>query len=580
MKHMPELNPTQRQAARANDGPVLIVAGPGTGKTKTLTERIVYILGQGTPAGHILALTFTNKAAREMRERLSKLLGATNNLPKVTTFHALGYELLSQTGAITLIKEAERNQLIRELPRPAALKGVSIRELGHMISQAKTTPEQKKLTEPVRKLLAAYEQTLAEHKLHDFDDLLSKTYQLLTDHPDQQPQYTYLLVDEFQDTSELQYALLRQLNTTDNLFVIGDPNQSIYGFRGAGAEMFGRFRHDFPHAPEITLTTNYRSAPEIVHLGNAIFPDAPPLQPHLAQPGQVQAVQVLNEYSEAGWIINGIEREIGGSTMLRGSQHHAAEGGAESFRDFAVLYRTHATSRTVKRLLDESGMPFQVAGEGSPYERPDVKTILDTLAYCADGADLPAVKGLSASKLKTLLEPLKTTTATTSQLAATIVKKLQLEPSSDLQQFLNGLHRFDHQSIPAYLEHIRTIADQDFYDPTADAITLLTIHAAKGLEFKHLFLIGAEEDLLPHKRPHTEPNIDEERRLFYVAVTRAQTRLDILHTKKRSSQPATLSRFITPIPQHLLPRIIDPDIANQTRRLQKRAQKRSQTTLF
>ncbi|HUS25957.1 MAG TPA: ATP-dependent helicase [Nevskiaceae bacterium] len=569
-----QLNPEQLRAVEAPNGPVLIVAGPGTGKTKTLVARITHLIEQGIPAEDILALTFTNKAAREMRERV----GSTG--AQITTFHALCNSILTKLDGKKplFVAEAERQQIIRTLKKSQELKGLSVRELGLQISRAKNSTQAS--NDPaLAKLITAYNAELQARNLCDFDDLLLRLYDHLQG---AMPNTTYqaILVDEFQDTNGLQYELLKLLNSTDNLFVIGDPKQSIYGFRGASAGVFDRFKTDWPNATEIALTINYRSAPDIVALGNAIFSNATQLTPHQTQLGHVQVMQLLSEYSEARWIIAQVERAIGGSTMLKGSEHHAQDTGC-TFRDFAVLYRSHATAKPLQRLLDESGIPFQVAGEGTPYQRPDIARILNALSYIAGKIEQPQLSGLTTTQAQILLDPLKTTQQTLPDLVQTIVKVLNVatdDNRQDLQQLLNSLIRF--KDAAAYLEYVQTIAEQEFYDPLADAVTLLTIHAAKGLEFKHVFVIGANEGLLPHYRPGQQPNIDEERRLFYVAVTRAKQNLDILHAKTRGGKPARLSRFITELPADVLKPTTDPDMAAQVRKSKLRHYKKAQGSLF
>lgn len=241
-------------------------------------------------------------------------------------------------------------------------------------------------------------------------------------------------------------------------------------------------------------------------------------------------------------------------------------------------------SKALRNKLDESGIPYQIAGEGSPFQKPEIAAIITCLQYLAGTNELPkGILRLSASQVKTLLEPLTHSqhNLKVSKLAGHIAKLLQFDMNqARLQQFLGSTVRFDNQSLETYLAHIQAIAEQEFYDPLADAVTLFTIHAAKGLEFPHVFLIGAEDNILPYLRAHGDTNLNEERRLFYVAVTRARDRLDILHAKKRAGKPATLSSFVTDIPASLLPRRTDPNMATQQERLRKRAVKRSQTTLF
>jgi superfamily I DNA/RNA helicase len=580
-----ELNEQQRRAVEAEDGPVLIVAGPGTGKTKTLTARIAHLLTTGVAPGEITALTFTNKAAKEMRERVMGLLGHKQTLPRIATFHALGHEFLSQQTdePLRFVGEAERLAIIRALPKSTELKALSSRELAGRISRSKNSLSLK--TDDLAKLVARYNKALVEKGWHDFDDLLAQTYQLLSDDMAIRQAVAktcrYLLVDEFQDTNELQYQLLRLIRGSDNLFIIGDPLQSIYGFRGASGGIFQRFKIDFPAAQEITLTTNYRSAPEIIALSNAVFPDAPELRAYQKQSGRVQAVQVLNDFSEANWIVSEIDQHLGGTDMLKSHSTDDSRAQIRQFSDYAVLYRTHRVAKVLEQKMADSGIPYQVVGDDSPYEQPLIKTILQTLRFLAEG-EAPSVKGVSPSQLETLLgdvdmgQPL-------SRLVEAIIRKLGLDQEGThqrLSQFMSTLVHFDAKPLADYLKHIDDIAEQGFYDAGAEAVTLLTIHAAKGLEFTHVFLVGAEEGLLPFMRKDKPTDVEEERRLFYVAVTRAQQQLDILYTKSRGSGPAELSRFVRGISGDILPRLTDPAMASQQKRQHKRRLKRAQQTLF
>lgn len=602
-----ELNNEQRRAVEAGDGVALIVAGPGTGKTKTLTARMAWLLesGQAKPED-IVALTFTNKAAREMRERLGGLLGEGSKLPKIATFHALGRDLLRASEIGTLISERERNEIIRGLSKPAALRGANVREMSLLISRTKTsiTPSD---DEPIWELLRAYETALTDAGMHDFDDLLCKALEILRDDEAPRPGYKYVLVDEFQDTSEMQYEILKLLGSGGNIFAIGDPNQSIYAFRGAGAEMFVRLRQDFPQVQEIDLIINYRSRPEIIALANAIFPDSPQLLPDKKSVPQnyagahfrgksVQALQTLNEYSEAAYMLGRIEQGIGGSTML------SANGDQEvrEPRDYAVLYRTHRAAKVLQRAFADSGVPYQVVGEGSPYEQPEVQGIIEIMRCLHAPSDqaklrlmkLPALKSPTLSQIDALLVKFQSADdLLVVDLARDIAEKLEFGQDSqrqNIQQFLGSLVQFGscQQGLAACLRHIDEISEGEFFDPSVNAVTLLTIHAAKGLEFPHMFLIAAEEGILPKTaqgrtlRNNDTAPVDEEHRLFYVAVTRAKDNLEILHTKFRGGEPAKLSRFASELPETMLPRSTDPDMKTLERRAEKRRQKRAQTSLL
>lgn len=566
-----DLNKKQQRAAEAGEGPVLIVAGPGTGKTKTLVARIMYLItNRKVRPERILALTFTKKAAEEMSSRVTPhIMGGK---PRIATFHALCYDLLDSN--LPFVGEAERLQIIKSLPRPKALKDLSVRELALLVSRAKNAVT---IDDPdVAKVVRAYNKTLAGQSLRDFDDLLLQTYERLQGdaafRQDVESRYQYILVDEFQDTNRLQYEILKLLGTK-NVFVIGDPLQSIYGFRGAGSGIFDAFKTDFPGATEITLTTNYRSVPQVVRLSNTIFPGTVALDAHSQHPGRVRAVEVLNEYAEARWVLGEIQRAIGGGDFLKAvSDDERATH--RRLSDFAVLYRSRPAAAVFQKVLAESGLPYQVVGDGSPYDRPEIQAVITLMRSSVSGAPI-VLEGYTSAEQRFLQDELtKAPLAKPSALAERIISILGIEADRDLQQFVGTLVRF--RDVPAAIAYFESIAEHGFYDPSADAITLLTIHASKGLEFPNVFLIGAEEGILPSGRGDES----EERRIFYVAATRARERLEITHARNRGGQQSELSRFIRQLPASALERHTDPGMADQLRRIAKRAAKNSQTSLF
>ena len=587
MDWLKTLNEEQRQAVETVQGPLLIVAGPGTGKTKTLTTRITYLIQNGHAApSEVLALTFTKKAAEEMRERINALLPSA--MPVVTTFHALCRQLLPGGRDIRFIDDHERTILIKQLRKSVKFGDLTTRELALEISRLKNLPPNTPITDAsMRQLLDVYNQALKERSQHDFDDLLLQAYDFLRRTKTTLP-YRYILVDEFQDTNLLQYELLQLLKQNDNICVIGDPLQSIYGFRGAGDDMFERFKADFPTAHKAVLTTNYRSRPQIVKLANMLFKDTASLTAATSQTGHVQAVEVLNEYSEAAWIVDSIEQSVGGSDFLRSHQFEHDTQTQRTFGDFAVLYRTHHSGKAIQRRLYESGIPFQIVGDGSPYEQPDVWAIMQIMDYLAHPSDeqeaalgsLAALRKLSSSQIRILLDRLRMRPlAKVSRLALEVAAEFGL--TSKETNWLSGvLVRFDTRGIEAFSRYLSMLDMGQFYDPNIDAVSLMTIHAAKGLEFNHVFLIAAEENILPHQRVHGQTNVDEEKRLFYVAITRAKEQLDILHAKTRAGKSALLSRFVEELDHAMLPRVGDAAMSADERRLKKRKAKRSQTTLF
>jgi DNA helicase-2/ATP-dependent DNA helicase PcrA len=550
-----QLNPQQQAAVTTTQGPVVIVAGPGTGKTKTLAERIKHLVEDKRVAPQqILALTFTKKAAQEMVDRVG-----TGGVV-ISTFHALCNTILG--GQRTFVSEPERLHIIKLLPKDLKQSGIPLRDYSLLISLAKN--KSGKITDP---LVNAYNQALHARGLVDFDDLLLMARDLLASDPTKKPNFTYVLVDEFQDTNSLQYELLRLLLSNDNIFIIGDPKQSIYGFRGADSTIFDAFKKDFPHCKHIELTINYRSAPQVVALANAIFPDGPNLIAHRQSTGDVQALKLLNEYSEAQWVVDAIQAAIGGSNMNNAVHHD----NPASLKDFAILYRNRHVAKTVQKYIADSGLPYQVVGEGSPYLQAEVQTLIAILRSCHNP---PQAAGMFTEAQVEALLPKIDTSLPPVELAEQIIETFAIKKTAAISSFIGIIVRFT--TLSNLMQFVNTISSQDFYDASAEAITLLTIHASKGLEFPHVFLIAAEEGNLPSAK--ADPT--EERRLFYVAATRAKSRLDITHVTRRSGQIAEESRFSIEIPAHILPKNVDPNLQQDLRRLQKRQTKRAQSTLF
>lgn len=581
------LNAEQRRAAEAGDGAVMIMAGPGTGKTRTLAARVAELVrGRGVLADTVLALTFTVKAAEEMRERIARLADAR---VAVLTFHGLARGLLKSAEVERrVVRDDERLEILRGLKRQEGLKGLALRDLALAVSRAKNATGD--TSGDLGRIIELYRAALEERAAWDYDDMLVEAYRLLAAREGRV--YQHVLVDEFQDTSEVQYEIARLLAGGAGLFVIGDERQAIYGFRGAGGGMFERFRADYPQAEAVSLTRNYRSAPEIVALGNAIFPEADGLASEVEVVGKVRVLTTLNEYSEADWVVGEIEAALGGTDMLKAGAN-TAETGGRGFRDFAVIYRTHAAAKALKGRLETAGTPYQVAGEGSPYERPEVRLVAAALRYLAtqreeERESLVALEPLAALgrvQVDVLLEGWRSDAAELGlvELAEKLAVQLGVQgAAADLAQLFVTLARFEKVGHPleAAARYFDGLSENGFYDPDADAVTLLTIHASKGLEFTRVFLIGANEGVLPHVRPGAQADLGEERRLFFVAVTRAKDELDIVTTKFRSGKPAELSRFVTRLPTAVAAREIDPALPALERKLKLQRAKRSQGTLF
>ena len=532
------LDPEQRGAAGAGPGPLLVVAGPGTGKTRTLTRRLAHlVVERGMPAERCLAITFTRRATAELQERLDELLPTDARRVLVTTFHGLGLRILrEQHEAVGLgpgfrvADEAERLELLSEL------LGCPEREARRLLpelvrrkrARAARWPDLDAEPSEVAGPLARYEAAMRKRDLVDLDDLLALPVMLLAGDAGLAARYRerfgFVAVDEYQDVDELQYRLLRLLTTPDaNLCVIGDPDQAIYGFRGADVGFFLRFTEDFPGAATVRLTRNYRSSPAIVAGAlQAIAPSTLVAGRELAAmagdgaPARITIHQAASDLAEAEFVVQTVDRLLGGASFLS-LDSGRADGGAEhglSFADVAVLYRTDAQSGPLAEALGRAGMPFQKRSHDRLLDRPAVRALVRALrdrppagdrslaARLATAAGAQADGGEAAEALD-LLAP------------------LAARCGDDLDRFLAELALGD---------------EVDTWDPRADRVSLLTLHAAKGLEFPVVFLVGCEDGLLPLRfGPQPSPEeTAEERRLFFVGMTRARSHLFLSHARKRA----------------------------------------------
>jgi DNA helicase II / ATP-dependent DNA helicase PcrA len=556
------LDPEQWAAATAGPGPLLIVAGPGTGKTRTLTHRLAHqVTRHGVAPEHCLAITFTRRACAELQERLDVLVPEQAPRMLVTTFHGLGLRILRELHeavglgpGFRVADEAERLEVLREQlgcgEREARrlLPELTRRKRAKAARWPDLDPEPSEVAAP----LARYEAALRKLDLVDLDDLLVLPVMLLAGDAAVAARYRdrhrLVAVDEYQDVDELQYRLLRLLTTPDgNVCAIGDPDQAIYGFRGADVGFFLRFGEDFPTAGTVRLTRNYRSSPAIVAGAlQAIAPatlvrdrvlDAVAVEGPAAR---ITIHQAASEQAEAEFVVSTIDRLLGGSSFLS-LDSGRADGAAElalSFADVAVLYRTDAQAGPLAEALDRGGMPFQKRTHDRLLQRPAVRAVVRALrdqaaptanrslparlAAAAEAAALPELDGRGAVEL---LAPLAE------------------RCGDDLGRFLAEL---------ALGEEV------DTWDPRADRVSLLTLHAAKGLEFPVVFLAGCEDGLLPLRWGGTlDPGQEaEERRLFFVGMTRARSHLFLSHARRRAwrgtVRDAAPSPFLTDIEEALL----------------------------
>ena len=526
------LDPDQRAAAAIVDGPLVIVAGPGSGKTRTLTQRIVHLVAERGVAGeHCLAITFTRRAAAEMRERLQQSLGAGAQNVAVHTFHSLGLAMLREHAnaaglqrGFRVAGEAERIAALAaalDLPQPRAqslIRAISKSE------RAATAPSGE-----VAEAQTVYQKVLAGNNWIDFDDLIGLAVRLLESNPDVAALYCerfhFVSVDEFQDVDALQYRLLTLLAPPSggNLCVIGDPHQAIYGFRGADASCFERFRNDYPGAATVALSRNYRSSGTIVAASSQIITEnsdaanEPIAEIVRDMHERITIHAAPSERAEAEFVVATIEQAIGGHSFFSIDSGRAS-GQAEAlcFADFAVLYRTEAQAAVLSEALARSGIPFRKHSHTPLGEEPAVRALLDAFGSNS-GSDHDLVARLRSAARRLGAEKDET--------AAVDLALQRLVPLAETCG--NDAARF--------LDAVALASDADFWDARADGVALLTLHAAKGLEFAFVFIVGLEDGVLPLHwgKAESDDEMAEERRLFYVGMTRAKDRLVLSRALKR-----------------------------------------------
>jgi DNA helicase-2/ATP-dependent DNA helicase PcrA len=634
--YLADLNPAQREAVLATEGPVLVVAGAGSGKTRVLTHRIAHLITAcGVKPQEILAITFTNKAADEMKNRLEGVLGGVVRTMWVMTFHAACGRILRKEAPrlgyrqnFTIYDQADQVRLtkavLEELDRDP--KRFVPRGIHSQISMAKNqlvSPEEYR-----SRVASFYDQTVADaydlyqKRLHasnavDFDDLLMLTVEVLERFPEArarwQKAFRYVLVDEYQDTNHAQYRLLQLLaGEHKNVFVVGDPDQSIYAFRGADIRNILEFERDFGGARVIALEQNYRSMNPILRAANAVIANNRERKPknlwsELGEGEPVRVIEVEDEHAEARFVA----AEIASLSE---------EGYAGS--EIGVFYRTNAQSRVLEDVLVRQEVPYQVIGGPRFYERAEIKDaiaylqVIDnaydavslmriankprrgigdaSLARLASFADAQGISlwealgradeaGVGAAPLKAVqrfVTLMQSSMAGALELSVPEVLERVLERSGYLEALeaertieaqgraenlmeLVGVAReyqetAEEPSLSEFLQQISLYSDQDELKDQQSLVTLMTLHNAKGLEFRCVFLIGAEEGVFPHARSLEEQGLEEERRLAYVGLTRAKERLVLTHAATRSlwgTRGYNLpSRFLDELPQEEIER--------------------------
>ena len=654
------LNPEQARAVTTTEGPLLILAGAGSGKTRVLAHRIAYLVGvMGVAPWRILAVTFTNKAASELRERIISLVGEGGRDVQAGTFHALCARVLRQDGEAIGVsrrfviydtddQQALMKQILREqdLPltgefRPSAVLGAISRAKNEMLDPtflAEHAANHREQT--IARLATRYQERLKKSAALDFDDLLLEAVRLFDEAPDvlakYQERWRYLHVDEYQDTNRAQYLWVKALAAKyGNLAVVGDDDQSIYSWRGADLRNIMDFERDWPTAAVVKLERNYRSTQLILDAAHAVVSrnsarKDKKLWTENAGGAKIQRFEAYNEEEEAEWIARQVETLVGGrgTALTRRADDDESDTRFRA-RDIAVMYRMNAQSRAIEESLLRYGIRYQLVGGTRFYARREVKDALAYLRILRSDTDsvsferiinVPAraigdktievLRATAAAVDPATAEPSTTwsaieraargdvdgiATRTRGALAdfAALVRRLRarigvlqlpelldevLEVSgyramladgsedgeerwANLLELRSVTTRYDDLSpedaLDRLLEETALVADQDSYEGDADAVTLITLHAAKGLEFPAVFIAGLEEGLFPHSRAlDDERQLEEERRLAYVGITRAKRRLFLSHAWRRATwgmgQAAVPSRFLLEIPAELM----------------------------
>ena len=621
MDYIEKLNNEQKKAATFKDGPCLVIAGAGSGKTKVLTTRIANLIESGVKPYNILAITFTNKAAGEMRERVNNIINAHDAF--IGTFHSFGLKIIREnsalfnlTSAFTLIDTEDQTSIIKKIMKdinitdkmisPAFIKSKISFIKNNMLSDSEIAnfliSENEKIAV---KIYYEYEKILKRNNTLDFDDLLKKPVELFTSNKNvlekYQDKFKYILIDEYQDTNEVQYKLVKLLSKKYlNLFVVGDPSQSIYAFRGANYQNILNFEKDFKGCTVIKLPQNYRSTQTILDAANEVISHNKQrkdldLFSDLGQGVKIKYIRTFNDSMENKRVVDEIQKLY-------------EEG--YNRKDMAIFYRTNAQSRSIEDALVKANIPYKVFGSFYFYKRKEIKDLLAYLKLIANPSDdvslervinepkrkigdktienlrekarslnISMFEAIDSGKelefknlILNLIEISKDTSITglidktleLSKMKETYENDKSLESDirlENLMEFRSVSETYEKETgnvnLSDFLMEVSLVSDAAEYSADADAVTLMTVHSAKGLEFKVVFIIGLEENIMPiSKALYDDEELEEERRLMYVAITRAKEKLYLLNAGRRmlygNMQMNPPSRFISEISDNLL----------------------------
>ncbi len=652
--HLVSLNPEQREATTHFEGPILVLAGAGSGKTRVLTTRVVHLVQEhGVTPERILAVTFTNKAAGEMRDRIRRMLERDPSGLWMGTFHAIGARLLRRhaqllgwTGSFTIF---DADQSLRLIKKTQENEGIDPKKWNPTAVRSHISAAKNQLLSPqayiqkhgdsfdlfarlVARVYPAYQTALKEQNGFDFDDLLVKPVELFESFPEilerYRSRFAFLLVDEYQDTNRAQFRFLELLaKPRGNLMVVGDDDQSIYKFRGADIKNILDFEQAFPGAHTVRLEQNYRSTEAILDAANAVIKEnvlrkGKTLRTDRTGGDPLTVIENLDETDEARSIVEEIR-----ARYEEGPKLH-------NYRDFAILYRTNAQSRALEDGFRRANLPYQIVGGVRFYERREIQdamaylrlisnprdsgafdrvvnwprrgigtasverleafagiegiSMLEAASRADEAPDIPAAGVRALKGFAELIQrySLRATTAQIGQLLVELVEELDIlkalrdegpegeDRAENVKELIAGALDFlaevekeageegeldNFSELDLYLQRVALVADIDKHDPESDAVTMMTLHNAKGLEFPVVFIAGLEDGLFPLSRSYDDPEeMEEERRLFYVGITRAQNKLYLTHARQRrragEMMYGRLSPFVEAVPEALIER--------------------------
>ena len=636
MDILKKLNPQQAEAVTSTTRQILVLAGPGSGKTRVLTQRIAYLVyEQQVNPGNILAVTFTNKAAREMRGRLERMLGKRVDALWLGTFHAICARILRREAEVlpfdsnyVIMDADDQKSIVKRILKdlnlddklypPNAMHAI-ISSAKNQLTSADDFSASTYREEVAKRIYERYESTLRSSNAVDFDDLLLWTVKLFEEHPGIRKRYSqrfeHVLIDEFQDTNQAQYVLVKQLSSHHRfLFAVGDEDQSIYRWRGADYRNVIRFEKEYPKSSKLLLERNYRSTQNILDAAQAVINENTARTPKnlFSKRGRGNSIvlnDAVDDHAEAAYVVGDIMDRI-----------NAGEGGGS----FAIMYRTNAQSRLLEEEFLRTGLPYRLVGAQRFYGRREVKDIIAFLRLIHNPYDTISLnrtinlppRGIGSKTLIQLASVAEENTVFPSDVLLTLGKDVKESPywvsftsrgASVLAEFGKHLvnwrafiqthslpelfdqvikdigyrvyiddgtdigegrwenvlelrqlaYEFENRGMTEFLESIALVSDQDTVPDAPNAPTLLTLHTAKGLEFSTVYIVGLDEGLLPHNRSFEDPEeMAEERRLFYVGITRAKNNLILVRAGQRSNfgryQYTMPSRFIEDIPEELI----------------------------